>query len=90
MGLISSVFSCTGYLLSSNISFMIRCRASKKFLLSRQILRTSFFILSASDDFELFSFSLQDSISFFQNGQVRISFIVSKAFLPISFCFFQH
>ena len=70
-------FSCTGYLLLLNISFMSRYGASKKFLLSRQTLRTSFFIISAPDDFEFFSFSFQDSISFFENGQFRISFIVS-------------
>ena len=52
---------------------MGRCRASKK-------------SLSSPDDFEFFSFSSQDSISLFKNGQFRISFIVSKAFLNISVC----
>ena len=60
---------------------MSRYRASQKFLLSRQISRTSFFIISAPDDFEFFSFSLQDSISFFENGQFRMTSGVTPVIL---------
>ena len=50
---------------------MSRYRASKKFLLSRQSLRTSLFIISAPDDFDFFSFSLQDSISFVKMNNLK-------------------
>ena len=88
MGLISSAFSCTEYLPLSNISFMSRCRASKKFLLSRQILRTSFlsYLLLMILKFLVFLYKIV--FLFLKNGQFRVSFIVSKAFLQISFCFF--